>query len=95
MVYAADNGHIKISFAQAVDGLVHRRQRGGARGVYGKVGTVHVKHVGQAPGDDIGQFSRHGIFGNGGKFLAHAFVHFVHQLLLGIGRKGFVSRGIF
>ena len=95
MVHAAHNGHIKVAFAQAVDGLIHRSQRRGAGGVHRKVGAVHVKHIGYAAGNHVGQFAGHRIFVNRGKFLADAFVHFVHQFLFRFRRKRFIGRGFF
>ena len=54
LVHTAHDGHIKITFAQAVYGLVHRGQRSGTSGVYGEVGAMHIKHIGQAAGNHVG-----------------------------------------
>ncbi len=56
---------------------------------------MHVKHVGHAARDYVGQFARHGVFGYRGEFFAHASVHFVNHFL-GIGRgQGFKSGSVF
>ena len=95
LIYTACNGHVKVTHAQPVDGLVNGSQRGGTGRVHREVGAVQVKHIGYAAGDYIGQFARHGIFGNRGKFFPHAGVHFVQHFLC-IGRsQRFKGRGIF
>ena len=81
LVHTARYGHIKITHAQTVYGLVNSRQRGGAGSVYGKVGSVQIKHIGYAAGNNVGQLSGHGVFGNRDKAFAHAGVHFVHHFL--------------
>ena len=95
MVHAACNGHIKVPHAKPVHRLVNGGQGRGTGGIYGKVGAVQVKHVGHAARNDVGQFARHGVFGNRGEFFTHARVHFVQHFLRIGRRQGFKSRCVF
>ena len=95
LVHTACNGHVKVTHAKPVYGLVNGRQRSGASSVHREVGAVQVKYVGDAAGDNVGQFAGHGVFVNGGEFFTHARVHFV-QHFLGVGRgQRFEGRGVF
>ena len=92
LVHPAGYGHIKVPHTQPVYGLVNSRQRGGASSIHRKVGTVQIKHVGYAARNNVGQFTRHRIFVNRGKFFAHTRIHFV-QHLLGVGGSQRLERG--
>src|SRR5205823_14833931 len=66
---AGDHGVVGAA-RQTVDGGRHGAHGRGAGGVAHKVRPLEVEHVRDAPGEDVGQFARHGVLGDVGDDVA-------------------------
>ncbi len=94
-VNAAGDGGVYFMVVEQFDGGVNGGEAGGASGVGDEVGAAHIEHIGDAPGDDVGQFAGHGIFVDGGNTLVDDAVPFLHDLLTHVAGQLLVGGGTF
>ena len=100
-VHAAGEDGVHLALDEHGKSRFHGGEAGGAGGVGDEVGTAQVEDVGDAPGDDVGQFARHGVLGDGGDFVGDGFLPAVQNFLLrGAGQAvkggdGFQRLGVF
>ncbi len=64
VIDAAGEHRIDLVFDQQFNSGIDRREAGGAGGIGDEIGPAQIEHIGHAPGDDIGQFAGHRVFGD-------------------------------
>ena len=77
---------VHLVLVQHLDGRLDSGEAAGAGGVGDKVRAAQVEHVGHTPGDDVGQFAGHGVFGDGRHTLVECGVKLFDERFL--GRRG-------
>ncbi len=73
-VYPARHHCVHLVFGEQFNSRVYGGKTGGASSVGDEVGAAQVQHIGHPPGDDVGQFAGHGIFGDAGQGVVNDIV---------------------
>ena len=73
-VDAAGHHGVHLAGCQQLHRRVDGSEAGGAGRVGDEAGAAQVEHVGHPAGDDVGQFARHGVLGDGRQGRVHALV---------------------
>ena len=63
-VHAAGNHRVGLAGVERLARGLHCGEGGGAGGVGNEAGAAQIEHIGHAPGHNVGQLARHGVFGN-------------------------------